>query len=317
MDRSLLQKSPISCNEDPNRSHPRPPIQNVWIVCNGKHVVVRCYNAGGGGIFPKVEGLFAKCIGTRKRSFRENSPSLLGCSKRINFPSDMFHSHKHVRIFAHFHKLLEYARIFGFAPVSGRWRSILRPFCIFETWYQTCHLLYCTFELHFPRRIFRAKKTIWQLWFPKCYKVFTEPPYTIVTPYVVAMRWLRLVGSLKWYVSSAEYHLFYRALLQKRHTILRSLLIVATPYTILTPYVVDSLLDRSLGQKSPISCNQAFESKPPQNTFPAHVNCTRWQHPVGSNTQHTATHCNTQYSTTLNGTWASLFYRVAKTHRIF
>ena len=44
------------------------------------------------------------------------------------------------------------------------------------------------------------------------------------------MGWLRLVGSLKWQVSFAEYSLFYRALLQKRPTILRSLLIVATPY---------------------------------------------------------------------------------------
>ena len=31
-----------------------------------------------------------------------------------------------------------------------------------------------------------------------------------------AMGWLRLVGSLKSYVSFAEYSLFYRALLQKR-----------------------------------------------------------------------------------------------------
>jgi len=45
------------------------------------------------------------------------------------------------------------------------------------------------------------------------------------------MGWLRLVGSLKSYVSFAEYRLFYRALLQKRHIILRSLLIVATPYS--------------------------------------------------------------------------------------
>jgi len=42
------------------------------------------------------------------------------------------------------------------------------------------------------------------------------------------MGWLRLVGSLNWYVSFAEYSLFYRALLQKRPIILRSLLIVAT-----------------------------------------------------------------------------------------
>ena len=44
------------------------------------------------------------------------------------------------------------------------------------------------------------------------------------------MEWLRLVGSLKLYVSLAEYRRFYRALLQKRPIIWRSLLIVATPY---------------------------------------------------------------------------------------
>ena len=41
--------------------------------------------------------------------------------------------------------------------------------------------------------------------------------------------WLRVVGSFKLYVSLAEYRLFYRALLQKRPIILRSLPIVATP----------------------------------------------------------------------------------------
>ena len=44
------------------------------------------------------------------------------------------------------------------------------------------------------------------------------------------MGWLRLVGSLKLQVAFAEYSLFYRSLLQKRPMILRSLLIVATPY---------------------------------------------------------------------------------------
>ena len=43
------------------------------------------------------------------------------------------------------------------------------------------------------------------------------------------MGWLRLVGSFKLYVSVAEYHLFCRALLQKRPIILRSLIIEATP----------------------------------------------------------------------------------------
>jgi len=47
---------------------------------------------------------------------------------------------------------------------------------------------------------------------------------------VLDMGWLRLVGSIKLYVSFAEYCLFYRALLQKRPIIVRSLLIVATSY---------------------------------------------------------------------------------------
>jgi len=46
---------------------------------------------------------------------------------------------------------------------------------------------------------------------------------------VADMGWLRWVDSLKLQVSFAEYSLFYRALLQKKPIILRSLLIVATP----------------------------------------------------------------------------------------
>ena len=52
------------------------------------------------------------------------------------------------------------------------------------------------------------------------------------------MGWLRLVGSLKVQVFFAEYSLFYRALLQKRPIILRSLLIVGTPYIIKCSYIV-------------------------------------------------------------------------------
>ena len=47
-----------------------------------------------------------------------------------------------------------------------------------------------------------------------------------------AMGWLQLVGCLRLQVSFAEYHLFYRALLQKRPIILRSLLSVATSYCV-------------------------------------------------------------------------------------
>jgi len=50
-----------------------------------------------------------------------------------------------------------------------------------------------------------------------------------------AMAWLRVVDSLKLYVSFVEYSPFYRALLQKRLMILRSLLIVAPLYHQLQP----------------------------------------------------------------------------------
>jgi len=59
-----------------------------------------------------------------------------------------------------------------------------------------------------------------------------EPSFSCGVNYT-AMGWLRLVVSLKSYISFAEYRLFYRALLQKRPVILRSQLMVATPY----PYV--------------------------------------------------------------------------------
>ena len=46
----------------------------------------------------------------------------------------------------------------------------------------------------------------------------------------IHMGLLRSVGSIKLYVSFAEYRLFYRALLQKRLIILSILLTEATPY---------------------------------------------------------------------------------------
>ena len=62
-------------------------------------------------------------------------------------------------------------------------------------------------------------------------RIFTcEYMYTHHMCAYIDMGWLRLVGSLKLQVSFAEYRLFYRALLQKRPMILRSLLIEATPY---------------------------------------------------------------------------------------
>jgi len=47
---------------------------------------------------------------------------------------------------------------------------------------------------------------------------------------LLLMGWLWIVGSLKLWVSFAEYSLYYRAFLQKRPIILRSLLSEVTPY---------------------------------------------------------------------------------------
>jgi len=55
---------------------------------------------------------------------------------------------------------------------------------------------------------------------------------------LTSMGWLRLVSSLKLQVSFAEHRLFYRALLQKRPVILRSLLVVAAPYVYRVYHVI-------------------------------------------------------------------------------
>ena len=55
-------------------------------------------------------------------------------------------------------------------------------------------------------------------------KNLKKPALQMVCYLVIIVIWL--VGSIKLQVSLAEYSLFFRALLQKRPTILRSLLIV-------------------------------------------------------------------------------------------
>ena len=118
------------------------------------------------------------------------------------------------------------------------------------------------------------------------------------------MGWLRWVGSIKLQVSFAEYHLFYRALLQKRPIILRSLLIVATPYVHIKKYVVlprhsvaISMLQLKIEFKTHWYTLQhtAAHCKTLQHTG---THCStlqhtaaHWQH-TGSTLQHTAAHCN-------------------------
>jgi len=60
------------------------------------------------------------------------------------------------------------------------------------------------------------------------------------------MGWLQLVGSLKLHVSFAEYSLFYRALLQQRPMILRSLLVVATAYHVIHEWITPHIWMRDV-----------------------------------------------------------------------
>jgi len=82
----------------------------------------------------------------------------------------------------------------------------------------------------------------------------SPPTYRLeASPMRCAMRWLTLGGPLQLYVTFAEYSLFYRALLQKRPVILRSLLVVATPYR-LGPW------DSNFSSFSVYSCSSAVLS---------------------------------------------------------
>ena len=86
----------------------------------------------------------------------------------------------------------------------------------------------------------QAKSVVSRVWFATRERVIPEMDEGVVSHVWISshlwssrgMRWPRLGGSFKLYVSFAEYSLFYRALLRKRSIILRSLLIVATPQTL-------------------------------------------------------------------------------------
>ena len=102
------------------------------------------------------------------------------------FPQNLFYHLNQIRIFVPVHGLLKYPRKFGFRPILGRWRSILWRFPAILYFGATEPDLQL-FLLHLRTAFFQAHllspSKIWQLWFPKSYKVFMEPPYTIVTSY--------------------------------------------------------------------------------------------------------------------------------------
>jgi len=84
--------------------------------------IIGCNNGGGGGFFPKVMQWVEKQIGTRKQLLWRKKES--SAQKREDFLA------RHVSpiqspYICWVHGFLEYARSFGFKPISGRQRSIL------------------------------------------------------------------------------------------------------------------------------------------------------------------------------------------------
>ena len=88
--------------------------------------------------------------------------------------------------------------------------------------------------------------------------VFFRPPLLTLAQLsnFVCRGFLRLVGSFKSQVSFAKYRLFYRALLQKRPMILRSLLIVATPLLVGSLHTKNKTLSRThIKSRSAVCCS--------------------------------------------------------------
>ena len=114
------------------------------------------------------------------------------------------------------------------------------------------------------------------------------------------MGWLRSVGSIKLYVSFAEYRLFRRALLQKRPIILYILLSEATPYKHYTHYACMSQSSVSFACTCVCGCvcvgACVCECGMPYS-------CERHCNTL----QHTATHCNTLQHTLQVRVWYDLF----------
>jgi len=99
------------------------------------------------------------------------------------------------------------------------------------------------------------------------------------------MRWLRLVGSLNLQVSFAKEPYKRDYILQKRPTILRSLLIVATPYEWdMSPRA--TTLGKITLQHTATHCNTRHHTAPHCNTL-QHTATHR------NTLQHSAAHCNT------------------------
>jgi len=121
------------------------------------------------------------------------------------------------------------------------------------------------------------------------------------------MGWLRSVGSIKLQVSFAEYRLFYRALLQKRPTILSIILTKATPYGVSCESSFGVVRVERVGKLLvQTHCNTLQHTATHCNALEhTATRCNTLQHTATlcNTLQHTATHCNTlQLTATLCNT---------------
>ena len=121
--------------------------------------------------------------------------------------------------------------------------------------------------------------------------------------------WQQLVGSLKSQVSFAEYRLFYRALLQKRPLILRSLLIVATPQHLTARPALNAAHEMHpiYQHISPLSFSKIFP-KAPNLAFGDHVRISE---------AHVASLRNLSFGRHGNGLSTAPSFQVTKCHNVF
>jgi len=110
------------------------------------------------------------------------------------------------------------------------WGYILYPICIYMMQSYVWHEMYrheciiiASWKYHYDMKIHPY------VWGEVNHSYVWHDAFICVT-WSIHMGWLRLVGSLKLYISLENIGLFYRALLQKIPIILRSLLAKATPY---------------------------------------------------------------------------------------
>ena len=204
--------------------------------CRGPHCVHIFYL-----VFPHVK---IHCHAIMMQQSCDRSPTILHCDQNSNSSSPKQHLTIRMRQDSHtisnslWHRGIasrHSLRAHHFKSIEKKptrdlfwWNS--NPFKFFQPQLKTRWDCKQTRIYSYTLYIYSGHRTqcvVW--WFIVC---------SVLNLHSLRASWLRvsygvatcIAGSLKWQVSFAEYRLFYRALLQKRPIILRSLLIVAILY---------------------------------------------------------------------------------------